>query len=210
MDSFDLIFIMIIGTTISEPIVSKNNWEASWHSLAVTLFYIALLRLILVNKLKPLLTPSPTVLIRGGNIDEKGLRKERLTVEELLGRLRAQGYTSTKDIEIAVMEETGQVSIIPKSDKRPLQPSDLNMQPPPTFLTIPLIIDGEVIHHNLKFIEKDSDWLSTQMQAHNLSEKDLDSITLAAYNQQGMVEFDTTSEKEKNKGVYNYKPGNEN
>ncbi|KKB35260.1 hypothetical protein [Bacillus thermotolerans] len=49
-----------------------------------------------------------------------------------------------------------------------------------------------------------------QMQAHNLSEKDLGSITLAAYNQQGMVEFDTTNEKEKNKGVYNYKPGNEN
>lgn len=62
----------------------------------------------------------------------------------------------------------------------------------------------------LKFIEKDSDWLFMQMQAHNLSEKDLGSITLAAYNQQGMVEFDTTNEKEKNKGVYNYKPGNEN
>jgi uncharacterized membrane protein YcaP (DUF421 family) len=52
MTSFDLIFIMIIGTSISEPIVTKNNWVATWYSFAIALCYIALSRLALFNKLK--------------------------------------------------------------------------------------------------------------------------------------------------------------
>jgi uncharacterized membrane protein YcaP (DUF421 family) len=210
MTSFDLIFIMIIGTSISEPIVTKNNWVATWYSFAIALFYIALSRLALFNKLKHWITPSPTVLIRGGDLDEKGLSKEKLTVEELLGILRTQGYTSKLDVEMAVMEESGQVSVIPKSDKRPLQPSDIQLQPSPTFVSIPLIIDGDIVHHNINFINKDLDWLYTQMQTNNLSKDDMNKITLATYNQQGVVEFDTNNPKDHDKGVYNYKPGNEN
>jgi uncharacterized membrane protein YcaP (DUF421 family) len=210
MTSFDLIFIMIIGTSISEPIVTKNNWVATWYSFGVALCYMGLSRLALVNKFKHWVTHSPTVLIRGGDIDEKGLRKAKLNVEELLGILRTQGYTSKSDVEMAVMEETGQVSVIPKSDKRPLQPSDIQLQPSPTFVSIPLIIDGDIVHHNLKFINKDLDWLYTHMQTNNLGKEDLNKITLATYNQQGVVEFDTTNKKDQDKGTYNYKPGNEN
>jgi uncharacterized membrane protein YcaP (DUF421 family) len=201
MTSFDLMFIMIIGTTVTEPIVSKNIGWASWYSLVVTLMYIGLARLGLVNQFKHWIIDSPTVLIRGGDIDEKGLRKVKITVEELQGLLRTKGYTSTTDVEMALMEETGQLSVIPKSDKRSLQPSDIQLQPSPAFLSIPLIIDGEIINHNLTFIDKDLDWLYMQMKAHNLSEEDIHSITLATYNQQGAVEFDTINGKGHDKGV---------
>lgn len=210
MTSFDLIFIMIIGTSISEPIVSKNNWVSLWYSFAIALLYVVLSRLALVNKLKHWVTPSPTVLIRGGDIDEKGLKKVKITVEELQGILRTKGYTNKLDVEMAVMEESGQVSVIPKSDKRPLQPSDIQLQPSPTFVTIPLIMDGDIVHHNLKFINKDIDWLYKQMQTNNLGKEDINKITLATYNQQGIVDFDTTNKKNHDKGIYNYKPGNEN
>ncbi|MGH0944944.1 DUF421 domain-containing protein [Bacillus mycoides] len=210
MSSFDFIFIMIIGTSISEPIVTKNNWIASWYSFAVALCYMALTRLTLVNKLKHLLTNSPTVLIRGGDIDEKGLKTARMNIEELLGALRTKGFTSISDIELATMEESGEISVIPKSDKRPLQPSDLQMMPSPAFISIPLIVDGEIVNHNLKFIKKDFDWLHAQMQANNLNKNDLKQITLATYNQQGIVEFDIFHEGDIDEGPYNYKPGNEN
>jgi uncharacterized membrane protein YcaP (DUF421 family) len=210
MNSFDLIFIMIVGTSISEPVVTKNNWVASWYSILITIFYVALSRLSLVNKLKHFIITSPTVLIRGGDVDRKGLKKSHLTVDELLGLLRIKGYTNTSDIDIAIFEESGQISVIPKSDKRPLQPSDIQLQPSPAFVSIPLIVDGEIVHHNLKFIEKDEDWLHSQMQAYNLSNKDINKITLATYNQQGYVEFDTTNPKDHDKGIYNYKPGNKN
>jgi uncharacterized membrane protein YcaP (DUF421 family) len=73
---------------------------------------------------------------------------------------------------MATMEESGQVSVIPKSAKRPLQPSDIQLQPSPTFVSIPLIMDGDIVHHNLKFVNKGLDWLYTQMQTNNLSKED--------------------------------------
>lgn len=210
MTSFDLMFILIVGTTIAEPIVSKNNWIAAWYSLLLTLLYLGLSRLALVNKLKPLITASPDVLIRGGDIDEDGLKRVRITVEEIQGILRTKGYTSTTDVEMAVMEETGHISIIPKANKRPLQPGDIQLHPSPTFVTIPLIVDGDIVEHNLRFIGKDKDWLYSQMQTHNLSKSDIRKITLATYNQQGIVDFDTKNVKDHDKGVYNYKPGDRN
>lgn len=151
---------------------------------------------------------SPTVLIQGGDIDEKGLGRVRLTVDELQGILRTKGYTSILDVEMAVMEESGQVSIIPKSDKRPLQPNDLNLQPSPTFISIPLIMDGDIVKHNLKFVHKNLDWLYSQMSIHQLRKEDLHKITLATYNQNGEVEFDI--KKERDESISTYKPGNEN
>ena len=56
------------------------------------------------------------MLIRNGNIDEGGLKRERLTVNELLGKLREKGYADPKDIDIALIEESGQISVIPKSE----------------------------------------------------------------------------------------------
>lgn len=211
MNSFDVMLIMIVGTAISEPIVSKNNWIASWYSLVIILCYVALSRLILVNKFKHILTYSPTVLIQNGKIDKKGLKKARINVERLLGILRVQGYTNIKDIHLATMEETGDISIIPNSDKRPLQPNDIQLTPSPAFISIPLIIDGEIINHNLKFLNKNLNWLYEQMSINNLVKSDLDKITLATYNQRGIVNFDTFQQnKQNNKGSYNYKPGNEN
>ncbi|WP_188456792.1 DUF421 domain-containing protein [Virgibacillus oceani] len=210
MNSLDLMIIMVVGTTISEPAVSKNNWVASWFSLVVVLCYLVLSRLILVNKLRPLLTNSPTVLIQDGNIDKQGLKKTRMNIELLLGVLRVKGYTDVNDIKIALMESSGQISVIPMSDKRPLQPSDMQMSPSPAFLSIPLIIDGEIIYHNLKFLKKNAEWLYEKMQAYNLDKNDLDLVTLATYNQQGMVKFDTTRKDGGGNGPYSYKPGNEN
>ncbi|PFP30868.1 hypothetical protein COJ96_02580 [Bacillus sp. AFS073361] len=208
MTAFDLMFIQIMGTAITEPIVSKNNWSAAWYSFSIALLYIILSRLALVNKLKYWISHSPTVLIRKGDIDEHGLARVRLTVDELQGILRTKGYTDILDVEIAVMEESGQVSIIPMSDKRPLQPSDLNIQPSPTFISIPLIMDGDIIQHNLKFVHKSLDWLYSQMMNHQLGKEDLHKITLATYNQKGDVEFDI--KKEHDKSINTYKPGNEN
>jgi uncharacterized membrane protein YcaP (DUF421 family) len=208
MTAFDLMFIQIIGTAITEPIVSKNNWVASWYSFAIVLFYILLSRLALVNKFKHWLTHSPTVLIHDGDIDEQGLLRVKLSIEELQGILRTKGYTNKLDVEMAIMEESGQVSIIPKSDKRPLQPSDIKLQPSPTFVSIPLIMDGEIVEHNLKFINKDLDWLYSQMQAKNLRKEDINKITLADYTQKGNVQFDMKNEKNYETFVFNYKSDN--
>jgi uncharacterized membrane protein YcaP (DUF421 family) len=212
MNSFDLLFVLILGTVVSEPMVTKQLGRAMFYAAAIVVVYILFAYASLNNKLRWLLIASPTVVIRGGDIDEKGLRKVRMTVGELLGELRTKGYTKTADIELAVMEDMGKLSFIPKSQARPIQPSDLNMQPSPTFIPIPVVMDGQIVDHNLKFLQKDRNWLELQLKSHNLSmaEEDLHKVTLAVVNQQGYVEIDTNSSNLFAQGPYNYKPGNQN
>ena len=210
MNNFDLLFILIIGTSISEPIVSKNKWLAVWYSSAIALLYIGLSRMALNPNFNRLLTASPTVLIRGGDIDEKGLRHVHLSVQELLEEIRINGYTKTADVELAVMEETGKISIIPKAESRPLQPSDLQLVPNPTFIPIPLIIDGEIVDHNMEFLKKDKDWLELQLKAFGFGWDNIHKITLATFNQQDTLDIDTDNPHDHDKGAYNYKPGDDN
>ena len=113
---------------------------------------------------KLFLVVSPTVLIRNGNIDKGGLKRERLTVNELLGKLREKGYADPKDIDLALIEESGQISVIPKSEARPVQPRDLNLETKRNFVPIPLILDGEIIEHNLKYLKKTKEWLFQKLE----------------------------------------------
>ncbi|WP_226035968.1 DUF421 domain-containing protein [Aquibacillus saliphilus] len=206
MTMFDLLAVLVVGNIITTPITSNQLGLATYYSLAIAIIYIVFARLKLINKIRPIMTPSSTVLIRSGEIIEHALKKERMTVSEIISSLRVKGYTNVEDIEMMTIESTGKISIIPKSDKRPLQANDLQVTPSPTFVEIPLVIDGEIIDHNLNFLHLDYRWLWNQLMAYNLNEGNLSEITLATYNQQGFVDVDITSKKQ-NEGPNGYKPG---
>jgi uncharacterized membrane protein YcaP (DUF421 family) len=183
MSSFDLLVVLVLGTAISEPIVTKNLGIASFYSVVLVATYIVFAKLSLNNRLKRWLHSKPTILIKDGEIDKKGLEKVHLTVDEILAELRLKGYTKTTDVELAVMEEMGKVSILPKADARPLQPSDLQITPQPTTIPVPLIIDGDIIHANLNYLGKDMDWLKQQIKTFGVVDEELDPIVLATYNE---------------------------
>lgn len=210
MTSFDLLVVLILGTTITEPIVSKGLGIAAYNAAVITAVYVAFSFLTINNKFKGILTNSPTVLVRNGDIDERGLRKVRLTLEEMLAQLRQHGYTNTSDLALVVMEETGHLSVIPMSHKRPLQPNDISMSPSPMFIPIPLIIDGEIMEHNLNYVQKDMEWLTNQLQSYSLSTEMIDQVTLATLNQRGFLDVDTNNPNDHDDGPLNYKPGNDN
>ncbi|MFC4617686.1 DUF421 domain-containing protein [Camelliibacillus cellulosilyticus] len=207
MTGFELLAILVLGTAITEPIVTKRLGIASYYSVAIVILYMIFSRLSLVNGLQKLLKPSPRVLIRGGDIDQKALKKERVTVHELLALLRINGYTKAADIEMATIEETGRISFIPKSHVRPVQPKDLGLVPSPTFIPIPVIIEGEIIYHNIKYLGKDMDWLIRQLQAAGVERDAIKNITIAILNQEDTLEVDIVNKHNHDSGSYNYKPG---
>lgn len=92
MSSFDLLVTIVLGTTITEPIVTKRLGVASYFAIAITIVYLVFSFLSLSNKFKRIITSSPTVLLRNGDIDERGLRKVRLNIDEFIGTLRVKGY----------------------------------------------------------------------------------------------------------------------
>ncbi|MBV1821881.1 DUF421 domain-containing protein, partial [Coprococcus sp. MSK.21.13] len=90
-------------------------------------------------------------------------------INDLMEEIRLQGFFNISDIEYAILETSGQLSIIPKTNLTPPTKEDLNIQSTQDSLPIPLILDGKVDHENLALIKKDLKWLRTRL---NKSESD--------------------------------------
>ena len=165
----------------------NNIGKALTYAAIIVILYKIFVRLSLHNKLRWIFYESPTVLIRNGDIDRKGLKKVRMPMNELLSHLRVKGYTDTQNIAIAVMEETGSISVIPKSEYRPVQPNDLKFNVKKEYLPIPLIMDGQILDHNLKYLQLDRDWLMNEVE--KMGEK-VKQITLATFLENGKLFID--------------------
>lgn len=97
---------------------------------------------------------KPSILIYRGKIDEKALKKERITVNELEERLRGNNVSTLGDVEYAILETSGQITVIQKPEKRNTIPADFNIIPEYEGIPYDLVIDGKVMYNNLKAIRK--------------------------------------------------------
>ena len=106
---------------------------------------------------------QPSILIYRGKIDEKALRKERITINELQERLRGDNVFDIADVEFAILETNGEISVIPKPEKRGLIPKDFHIIPEYEGIPYDLVVDGKVMHENLKALGKDKEWLKKEL-----------------------------------------------
>ena len=107
---------------------------------------------------------QPTVLIRHGVICEKELRRAAMTLNDLMEMLRVGGVQDPAEVETAVQETGGSISVFPKASARPVTPADLQLSPPPEGLPLPLILDGVVQSHNLVRGSLSASWLTDQLR----------------------------------------------
>lgn len=122
-------------------------------------------------------TGTPLILIHHGKLIEPNMKKNRLDVNDILTQCRTQGYFCIDDIDFAIMETNGNISILPKAGKRPLTPEDMKLQVDHATLYANVIIDGRIMPEQLKSIGKDEQWLHTVCRQHNI--RHIDSILLA-------------------------------
>jgi uncharacterized membrane protein YcaP (DUF421 family) len=207
MHTFDLLYIFVLTNIISTPVEVEDIGKAIIYAMITMILYKIIVRLSIHNKLRWILYESPTVLIHNGDIDRKGLKRVRMPINELLSQLRIKGYTDTQNIAIAVMEQTGELSVIPKSEYRPVQPYDLNLNVNKIYLPIPLIMDGQIIFHNLKYLQLDYEWLLNELK---IKGEKVENITIATYLENGKLFIDNNEIKEHKGDPYYYKPGRNN
>jgi len=119
-----------------------------------------------------ILCGMPSILIYRGKIDERVLKKEKFTINELQERLREKDIFNLKDIEYAILETSGQITVIQKSDKRNLTPRDLNIKTEYEGIPYDLVIDGKVMYDNLKKLGKDYNWLIQELKKFKTKPKD--------------------------------------
>ena len=126
---------------------------------------------------------KPSILIYRGRIDEKVLKKERFTINELEERLRGNNIVNIGDVEYAILETNGQVTVIQKPDKRNTIPADFNIQPEYEGIPYDLVIDGKIMYDNLKILDKDYDWLKKEVIKFGFNPEEAFIVTLDGNNQ---------------------------
>ena len=129
-------------------------------------------------KIRSLLCGKPSILIYRGKINEKILKKEKFTINELQERLREKDVFSLSDIEFAILETSGQITIIQKSEKRNITPKDLNITPEYEGIPYDLVIDGKVMNENLRKLGKDYNWLLREVKKFKIKPEEALVVTI--------------------------------
>ena len=119
-------------------------------------------------KAREIICGKPRILIYRGKIDEKALKKERFTINELQERLRGNNIVNISDVEYAILETSGQVTVIQKPEKRNTIPEDFNIYPEYEGITYDLVVDGKIMEKNLEVLGKDYQWLEKELSKMNI------------------------------------------
>lgn len=127
---------------------------------------------------KKIICGKPSILIYRGKIDEKILKKERFTINELQEKLRGKDIFNIGDVEYAILETSGEISVITKPGKKNVTLGDLKIETDYEGLTYDLVIDGKVQFENLQKIGKDYTWLKKEIKKFGFSPEDALVVTI--------------------------------
>ena len=129
-------------------------------------------------KAREIICGKPSILIYRGKINEKELKKERFTISELEERLRGNNVVNLGDVEYAILETSGQVTVIQKPEKRNTIPEDFNIVPEYEGIPYDLVVDGKVMNKNLKAIGKNYNWLKKQVEKFDIKPEEALVVTI--------------------------------
>ncbi len=121
------------------------------------------------NKFRRLLSGESSILIYKGKILEDELKKQRFNLEDLLEELRQNNIPDISQVDYAILETSGQVSVIPKASAQPLTPADLNIIPNEKNYPCTIISDGILNADKLKRSGKTKSWLNSQLKKNNIN-----------------------------------------
>ena len=198
LQPFELVISIMIADLASIPMTDPGvpifNGLVPILGLLAMHLLITLLNIKSVN-LRKITCGKPTILVYRGKIDEEALKKERFTISELQERLRGKDVFNLGDVEFAILETNGEVSVITKPNKRNLTPEDMNIEADYEGLPYDLIVDGKIMYENLSKIGKDKRWLLKQIEKFKCMPED---VLIATMDGKGNF-FCQQKERKKNK-----------
>lgn len=167
LDFFDYITGITIGSIAAEL---ATELEKPWKPLIAMVVYAGIsLGLSLITgkfpKTRKVINGTPTILMDNGKLYRNNLKKAKLDLSEFMVMCRQLGYFNLSDIQTAVFEYNGRLSILPVSDKRPIKPEDMRLKPPVEHICTEVIMDGRIMSENLKRLGFEERWLKKQLES---------------------------------------------
>lgn len=171
LQPFELAIAIMIADLASIPMTDPgipiSNGIIAILGLLVMHLIISIINIKSI-KMREVICGKPRILVYRGKIDEKALKKERFTINELEERLRGNNVINLGDVEYAILETSGQVTVIQKPEKRNTIPEDFNITPEYEGIPYDLVIDGKIMNENLEKIGKNYMWLKKQVEKFNM------------------------------------------
>ncbi|MGQ5712400.1 YetF domain-containing protein [Desulforudis sp. DRI-14] len=194
LQPFELVVIIMLSELASIPIADTDlpliNGLVPIFTLLVAQVLLSYASL-KSERARGIICGRPSILIANGKIMEKEMSSIRYNINDLLEQLRAKNVPNIADVEFAILETNGKLSVIPKSQKRPVCPEDLNIPTSYEGLPTTLIIDGNVLEKNLKQINVDTGWLRSELAKFGI--QDLKRVLFASLDTNGKLFYQVKS-----------------
>jgi len=188
LQPFELVVILMISELAAVP--SENVGVPLLSGIipilvllfaSLTLAYISLKS----ERAREIICGKPSILIDRGKISEEELNKNCYNLTDLLEELRLNNIPNIAEVEFAILENNGQVSVIPKAHKRPTIPEDFKITPPYEGLPLTIILDGKLNKRNLEQSNKDLNWLINELKKQKIEK--IEEVLIASLDSNGTL-----------------------
>jgi uncharacterized membrane protein YcaP (DUF421 family) len=171
LQPFELVIMLMIAELAA---LSMENTGASIVNNLVAIITLLFAQILIsyINMksewARAIICGKPSVLVNKGKINMKELQRLRININDLVEQVREKDYVSLADVEFAILETNGELSIIPKANKRAVTIEDLDIKPTYESMPVSLIIDGHINHYNLKITEHNESWLLEELRIRKI------------------------------------------
>lgn len=181
LDVGELVITIILSEIAATPITNPEHSIFEAIVPALTLALLEILTSVLILKapiFKKILSSRPAVLVARGVIDFETMKKVRISLEELVSQIRQNGIYDLNEVDYAILEENGKMSVIPKNANRQPDKTDMKVYCPDNGIMHLVISDGSVNSHGLSIIKKDRSWLERRLSRLGVAIKDVFCMTV--------------------------------
>lgn len=204
MTFFDFVIGIMIGSVAANTAIGPYNKNIS---SGLTVLIVLTVLVVLIGylsiksfKFRKLVSSEPLVLIEKGQIVDKNMKRERITINDLTALLRQKKIFNVADVEFAMMEYDGKLSVLPKSQKQPLTPADISIPTPPSRLTKDVIIDGNIMFENLKDANMSEEDLMNNLKMYGA--KEVENVFYAGIDSTGRLYVSKRNDDGEDHGKY--------
>jgi len=196
---FDFLTIIILGNVVGADIADPKIPQLPTAYAVVLLIgiqYLISYATIRSRKFGSKVSFGPTVIIQNGKFIKSNMKKIRYSIENTLMFLREKGIFDINEVEFAIVEDSGNISVMKKGQYQPLTPDDMQIIPKQKGISLPLIIEGKIYEKNLKKLNLDKGWLESQLRSNGI--KSIDEVFYSDINPEGklyiskVIEADST------------------
>jgi uncharacterized membrane protein YcaP (DUF421 family) len=176
LEATELVTTLIISEIATMPITDTDMPVLFALIPMATIMTIEILMsfvLVKIPWLRWLVSSHPSVVMKNGKIIQKELKKQRISIEELISEIRSAGYNNLSQINYAIVEENGTLTVIPKSTYRQPTLSDLGIESPEDGLMHIIVADGRIDKNGLSTIGRDENWLKKHLAKERTQMKDV-------------------------------------